>query len=106
VWDSQRRSEGTMMRRARKDSTVAGAAGRDSPASRNCCTTQRAFGFRVALKCRILRRSWPITKKHANTEHQKWALGRLKESIAAMDSRWFLRNVSHRFTGSGFLGAG
>jgi hypothetical protein len=27
------------------------------------------------------------------------------EPIAAMASRWFLRNVSHRFTGSGSLGA-
>src|ERR1700730_5872944 len=29
-------------------------------ASRNCCTTQSALGFRVTLKCRILRRSWPL----------------------------------------------
>jgi len=36
----------------------------------------------------------------------KVSVGTVKESIAAMDSRWFLRNVSHRFTGSGFLGAG
>jgi len=56
VWDSQRRSEGTMMRRARKDSKVAGAAGRDSPASRNCCATQRALGFRVTLKSATIRK--------------------------------------------------
>src|ERR1700730_4304057 len=72
-------------------------------ASRNCCATQRASGFRVTLKCRILRRSWPITKKQYRTP--KVSVGTVKKSIAAMASRWFLRNVSHRFTGSGFLGA-
>jgi hypothetical protein len=36
-------------------------------ASRNCCATQRALGFRVTLKCRILRRSWPMTKKQYRT---------------------------------------
>ena len=33
------------------------------------------------------------------------SVGTVKKSIAAMASRWFLRNVSHRFTGSGSLGA-
>src|SRR5207249_10591817 len=32
-------------------------------ASRICCTIQKAVGFRVTLKRRILRRSWPMTKK-------------------------------------------
>src|SRR5882762_5783035 len=72
-------------------------------ASRNCCTTQSALGLRVTLKCRILRRSWPMTKKQYRTPNV--SVGTVKKSIAAMASRWFLRNVSHRFTGSGFLGA-
>src|SRR5580700_11909221 len=33
------------------------------------------------------------------------SVGTVKKSIAAMASRWFLRNVSHRFTGCGSLGA-
>jgi hypothetical protein len=33
------------------------------------------------------------------------SVGTVKKSIAAMASRWFLRNVSHRFTESGSLGA-
>jgi hypothetical protein len=33
------------------------------------------------------------------------SVGRWKKSIAAIASRWFLRNVSHRFTGSASLGA-
>src|SRR5258708_24025260 len=72
-------------------------------ASRNCCTTQRAWGLRVTLKCRILRRSWPMTKKQYRTP--KVSVGTVKKSIAAIASRWLLRNVSHRFIGSGFLGA-
>src|SRR5467141_3763803 len=72
-------------------------------ASRSCCTIQRASGFRVTLKCRILRRSWPMTKKQYRTP--KVSVGTVKKSIAAIASRWLLRNVSHRFIGSGFLGA-
>ena len=72
-------------------------------ASRNCCTTQSALGFRVTLKCRIFRRSWPMTKKQYRTPNV--SVGTVKKSIAAMASRWFLRNVSHRFTESGSLGA-
>jgi hypothetical protein len=37
-----------------------------------------------------------------NTEPERWEV---KKSIAAMASPWFLRNVSHRFAGSGYLGA-
>jgi hypothetical protein len=44
-----------------------------------------------------------MTKKQYRTP--KVSVGTVKKSIAAMASRWFLRNVSHRFTGSGFLGA-
>jgi hypothetical protein len=42
-------------------------------------------------------RSWPMTRKQYRTPNVS--------SIAAMASRWFLRNVSHRFTGSGSFGA-
>ena len=38
-------------------------AGPYGHASRNCCTIQRAFGFRVTLKRRIALRSWAMTKK-------------------------------------------
>src|SRR4029077_19080650 len=71
-------------------------------ASRNCCTTQSALGFCVTLKCRIFRRSWPMTKKQYRTPNV--SVGTVKKSIAAMASRRFLRNVSHRFTESGSLG--
>src|SRR5260370_41461237 len=60
-------------------------------ASRNCCTTQSALGFRVTLRCRIFRRSWPMTKKQYRTPNV--SVGTVKKSIAAMPSRWFLRNV-------------
>src|ERR1700719_1364409 len=40
-------------------------------ASRICCATQRALGFRVTLKRRILPRSWPMTKKQ-NTKRERW----------------------------------
>jgi hypothetical protein len=71
-------------------------------ASRICCTIRNALGFRVTLKCRTLRRSWPMTKKQYRTPNV--SVGTVKKSIAAMASRWFLRNVSGRFRGSGFLG--
>jgi hypothetical protein len=44
-----------------------------------------------------------MTKKQYRTP--KVSVGTVKKSIAAMASRWFLRNVSHRFIGSEFLGA-
>jgi hypothetical protein len=72
-------------------------------ASRNCYMIPSALGFRVTLKCKILRRSWLITKKQNKTPNV--SVGTVKKSIAAMASQWFLRNVSHRFTGSGSLGA-
>jgi hypothetical protein len=40
-----------------------------------------------------------MTKKHYRTPNV--SVGTVKKSIAAMASRWFLRNVSHRFTGCG-----
>ena len=58
---------------------------------------------RAGIKCRIFRRSWPMTKKQYRTP--KVSVGTVKKSIAAMASRWFLRNVSQRFTESGSLGA-
>ncbi|MGA3081668.1 MAG: hypothetical protein ABSD44_09845, partial [Terracidiphilus sp.] len=33
------------------------------------------------------------------------SVGTVKKSIAAMDSRWLLRNAAHRFAGSGLRGA-
>jgi hypothetical protein len=54
-------------------------------ASRICCMMHRALGFRVRLKGRMLRRSWPITKKQYRTP--KVSLGTVKKSIAAMASR-------------------
>jgi hypothetical protein len=42
---------------------------------------------------------WAMTKKQYRTPNV--SVGTVKKSIAAMASRWFLRNVSHRFTGSG-----
>src|SRR6516162_9758482 len=75
----------------------------EAHASRNCWTTQSAWGFLVTLKCRILRRSWPMTKKQYSTPNV--SVGTVKKSIAGMASRWFLRNVSHCLTGSGSLGA-
>jgi hypothetical protein len=78
-------------------------AGTYGHASRNCCAIQRAFGFRVTLKRRIFRRSWPITKKQYRTPNV--SVGTLKKSIAAMASRWFRRNVSHRLAGFGVLKA-
>src|SRR4029077_4896993 len=44
-----------------------------------------------------------MTKKQYGTP--KVSVGTVKKSIAAMASRWFLRNVSQRFTESGSLGA-
>jgi hypothetical protein len=44
-----------------------------------------------------------MTKKQYRTPNV--SVGTVKKSIAAMASRWFLRKVSHRFTGSGPLGA-
>jgi len=72
-------------------------------ASRICCTTQRAFGFLVTLKRRILRRSWPMTKKQYSTP--KVIVGTVKKSMAAIASRWFHRNVSQRLMGFKVLGA-
>jgi plasmid stabilization system protein ParE len=40
-----------------------------------------------------------MTKKQYRTPNV--SVGTVKKSIAAMASRWFLRNVSHRFTGCG-----
>jgi hypothetical protein len=53
------------------------------------------------LKWSTLRRSWPMTKKQYRTPNV--SVGTVKKSIAAMAPRWFLRNVSQRFPGSGFL---
>ena len=64
---------------------------------------QGAVGFRVTLKCRILRRSWSMMKKQYRTPNV--SVGTVKKSIAAMASRWFLRNVSQRFTRSASFGA-
>src|SRR5713101_7340756 len=43
-----------------------------------------------------------MTKKQYRTPNESVAT--VKKSIAAMASRWFLRNVSHRFAESGSLG--
>jgi hypothetical protein len=42
----------------------------------------------------MLRRPWLITKKQYST--RKVAVGTVKESMAAMASRWFLRKVNQR----------
>src|SRR5260370_20500412 len=44
-----------------------------------------------------------MTKKQYRTPNV--SVGTVKKSIAAMASRWFLRNVSQRFAESGSLGA-
>jgi len=44
-----------------------------------------------------------MTKKQYRTPNV--SVGTVKKSIATIASRWFLRNVSHRFTGSASLGA-
>src|SRR5580698_5670444 len=44
-----------------------------------------------------------MTKKQYRTPNV--SVGTVKKSIAAMASRWFLRNVSHRFAESGSLGS-
>src|SRR5438552_8801280 len=69
----------------------------------HCCTTQRALGFRVTLKHRILRRSWPMTKKQYRTPNV--SVGNVKKSIAAIAWRGFRRNASQRLAGSETLGA-
>jgi len=46
-------------------------------ASRICCTIQSALGFRVTLKWRIFRRSWPMTKKRKYSKRQ----GRYREEV-------------------------
>jgi hypothetical protein len=66
--------------RSNQRNLCAGAYG-----SRICCTTQRALGFRVTLKCRILRRSWPMMKKQYRTPNL--SVGTVKKSIAAIASR-------------------
>ena len=38
-------------------------------------------------------------------EHAERNSGQVKKSIAAIASRWFLRNAAHRLAGSGSLGA-
>ena len=44
----------------------------------------------------------PMTKKQYRAPNV--SVGTVKKSIAAMASRWFLRNISQRFMGSGTLG--
>ena len=43
--------------------------------------------------------------RSTSTRTANVSVGTVKKSIAAMASRWFLRNVSQRFTESGSLGA-
>ncbi len=73
------------------------------PSLPHLLTTQRGLGNRVTLKWRIFRRSWPMVKKQCSTP--KVSVGTVKKSVAAMASRWFRRKVSHRWAGSGALGA-
>jgi hypothetical protein len=54
-------------------------------ASRNCWITQALVGCLVALKCKMRRRSWAITKKQYRTP--KVSVGTVKKSIAALASR-------------------
>jgi Putative transposase len=61
------------------------------------------LGFRVTLKCKIFRRSWPITKKQYRTPNV--SVGTVKKSIAAMASRWFLHPHVHCVVPAGGLSA-
>ena len=60
-------------------------AGTYGHASRICCTIQSALGLLVTWKRRILRRSWPMTKKQYGTPNV--SVGTVKKSMAAMASR-------------------
>ena len=44
-----------------------------------------------------------MTKKHYSIP--KVIVGAVKKSIAAITSRWLLKNAAHRLEGSGFRGA-
>ena len=47
-----------------------------------------------------------LMRDHEETvQHTKVSVGTVKKSIAAMASRWLLKNAAHRVAGSGFLGA-
>src|ERR1017187_6607860 len=50
----------------------------------NCCTIQMLVGWRVTLKCRMRRRSWPMMKKQYRTP--KVRVGTVKKSMAAIAS--------------------
>jgi len=47
----------------------------------------------------------PVMRDHKEAVQQNVSVGTVKKSIAAIASRWLLRNAAHRFAGSGFRGA-
>src|SRR5438874_4926584 len=58
-----------------------------------CCAVHFALGFAVTLKCTTRRRSEDRTTNTKSTRNV--AVGTTKKSIAAMPSRWFLKNERH-----------
>jgi len=58
-------------------------------------------GWLVTLKCRMRRRSCAITKKQYST--LKLSVGTVNKSMAAIASRWLLKNAFHSLLLSGVL---
>jgi hypothetical protein len=72
-------------------------------ASRNCWTIHWLVGCRVTLKCRMRRR--PGARPENQSSMPQVTVGTVKKSIAAIASRWFRREASHRWAESDSLGA-